>query len=214
MGFILVHHIVGDRGVRRVQGDIIALGEDAVQITHDFDAVREILRRLVGVIAQDVHLERQSALRDAGTDVAAADDAEGLAAYGVLADLQFCLVVVVDPGLVQDGDVAAHFEDQHERSLSNGGAVRDRSIQGLYAVIVAGFHVKSVKAGAVAHDYLQVRVGLDHFAGDGSDADDHGIRLIFLEIGKHVFGFEAAAVDDGVTGILKKLAAFTHDFLR
>ena len=70
----VVDHVLRDRCARCVQGDVIALREDAVQIADHFHAVREILRRLVGIVAHDVHLEGQRTLRNAGTDVAAADD--------------------------------------------------------------------------------------------------------------------------------------------
>ena len=79
---------------------------------------------------------------------------------------------------------------------------------------MAGLHVQRVKAGAVAHDDLQVGVGFDDLPGDGGDAHDHGVRLMLLHVGQHVLGLKTAALDDGVARVLQQLAALGHDFLR
>ena len=197
-----------------MERNVIGLLEDAVEIADHFHAIRECPCGKVGIVAHHVHLEGEHALRDAAADVAAADDAEGLAVQGVLADLQLGLIEILDPGLVQDGHVAAALEHQQDRGLRDGGAVGDRCVQGLHAVVVAGLDVERVEAGAVADDDLEVRVGLDDLAVDGCDADDHGIRLILFHIGQDVFGLKAASGNQCVACVEKELSALFHDLLR
>ena len=115
---------------------------------------------------------------------------------------------------MQNGDIAAALQHQQDGGLSHRGGVCHGSVQCLHAVVVAGLDVQCVETGTVADDDLQVGVGLDDFAGDGGDADDHGIGLVLFHIGQNVFGLEAAALNDGVACIFQQLAALRHDLLR
>ena len=115
---------------------------------------------------------------------------------------------------MQNGDIAAALQHQQDGGLSHRGGVCHRSVQCLHAVVVAGLDVQCVEACAVADDDLQVGVGLDDFAGDGGDADDHGIGLVLFHVSQNVFGLETAALNDGVACIFQQLAALRHDLLR
>ena len=76
---LFVYQVLGNRSVRAVERNVIALFEDTVKITNNLNAVRELRCRFVRIVCENVHLESEAAFCNAASDVAAADDTNRLA---------------------------------------------------------------------------------------------------------------------------------------
>ena len=76
---LFVYHVLGNRSVRAVKGNIVALFEDAVKVADNLNAVRELRSWFVRVVCENIHLECEAALCNAASYVAAADQTDGLA---------------------------------------------------------------------------------------------------------------------------------------
>ncbi len=196
-----------------MQGYIIALLEDPIQITHHFHSVREISRRLIGIVGKDIHLHGQGTYRQSASDVSAADDSQCLTVQCIFPDFQFSLVIVVDPGLVKQGHVSAALQDQQHSSLGNRRAVGNGCIQGLNTIIVAGLYVQRVESGPMADNHLQIGIGFDDFSGDRRNPDNHGIRLILFHVCQNIFRFKSSSFNNRVSCVLQELSSFTHNLL-
>ena len=162
-------------GLREVDRDEVALGEQLVEGDEAGAELAGALHGDVGVVGEDLDAEALEPLGDELADAAEADDADLL-----LEELDPAVLAAL-PGavlqrLVGRGDVARAGEEQPDGELGGGGDVRGGGVDDHDAGLGGGLDVDVVEPDTRAGDDLEVLRGTDglgvHLRGG---ADEHRV---------------------------------------
>ena len=170
------------RGIceRRVQGDDVGARQQLVERHLLHVEVAGALVGEIGIEGDDPHLQAVGTLGHDRADIAAADDAEGLARE-LHAHEARLLPFAGLGGFVGGGNLAGEREHHGDRMLGRGDGVAVRRVHDDDAALGRRGHIDVVDADAGAADHLQIRCG-------GKDLGGHLCR------GAHG---EAVIVGDG-----------------
>src|SRR5262245_16224114 len=175
---LLVDHVPRLGRERRVARQHVDLGQQRLETRHRLGATTpQLVVRHVLVVAEHAHPERARELRDTPTDVADADDAQGLAAELGVARTDR-VPVACARGLVDRERALDAGEHQHQRVLGDrlrvgAGRVDDRD-----AEPGRGGNVDRVQSHAVPAHHLERAAGRHQALGAvGPDAKQDPLRV-------------------------------------
>ncbi len=163
-------------GLRQVQGDEVGAGEQVVEVLDALDAEGDgALGGEEGVVGDDLHLQPDGARGDHRADVAAADEAEGLA--GDLDAHEARLLPPAGAGRgVGGGDLPGAGEQHGDRVLGGGDRVAEGGVHHHDALGRGRGDVDVVDADAGAADDAQGAGLGDQVGGDlGRRADGEAV---------------------------------------
>ena len=191
--------MLGERGV---EGDDVGAGQELVELDLlDVEVARTGLGE-VGVVGDDPHLQPLRAVGDDRADIAAADQAQGLAHE--LDAHEAGLLPFAGPGrAVGRGDLAAQGQHQRDRVLGRGDRVAEGRVHHHDPALGGGVDVDIVDADPGAADDLEAGGYGQHLGRDlgrGAHGEpvivaDNGDQLVLLQAGADL-GLDPALGED------------------
>ena len=168
---------LGFRRERHVQRDVVALPEQRLEAAQLYAEIGGDLRRNVGVVGDDAHLEGARPLDHFAADAAQTDDAQHLAAQLIAHEL-LLLPLAAFGGGAGLRDAPGHGEHERQGVLRDGNRVAAGRIHHQHAGGGGGGEIHIVHAYAGAADYAQPRRLGQHLCVDlHGAADEQRVRF-------------------------------------